>query len=951
MEVAELLLLLKGDASSAVRAIGEVGVGLDGVEGKAGRASSALKAIGAFVAVAATVGVAALGVMAYTGNMAAKFQADMTLIQTQAGATAQEVAFMGKAVMALAPTVGIGPDALAQGLYHVESLGYRGAQALNILTVSAKAAQLGQANLEEVTSALGAAVVTGISGVQNLSTAMGTLDATIGAGNMRMGELVAGLSTGVLPVFKNAKLTLTDYGAALATLTDNGMRADEASTRLRMTIALMDAPSGAAATSLKKIGLQAEDLGKAMVKGGPNGGLVGALQMLKDHLTKTFGPNAMKELDQYNQILGTEGPAAADKYAAASVGALQVITHAFGGGRSSAAIQTLLGQTDRVTQKFQQITEQAGGFDDKVATRMQNVTFKVDQLKAGFDAAAITLGDRFAPMLGKAADLASAFLGALAAGRDPLTAVAVALDHIVGPGVGDAFAEVVGFFNHIAYEVGPPLRDMLASVVSIFGKLLGHANNVAGTQADRPFIALHDALDKVSGSLRFVNEHFDQFYVAAKLVLAALVVSKAIDFATATWGIASAAYSAGANLVLFGAIAVRTAVYYVTLAAQAVWSAVTSAAAWVASAATAASAWAAYATAMVVGWVFMAGGAVASAVRAAAAWVSSAATAGAAWMAQAAAIILRYVFIGAEAIAQTAIVVAQWAIQTGALLLHNGALLLVRLATLTWAAAQWALNLALNANPVGLVILAIALLVAGIIWAYNNVGWFRGAVNWLWKELQILAGWFSDHVLPTIMQVFGWIRDNVFPIIGALANVYFKLLGTELNLAIAVFKDALTVIGLVWDKLKEFGSWVGSAWTAVANGLTGPLKAVGDLMNILNPFVKHSPSLVEYVQMGTELITRLYTGMAGDVGGAMKGLDKHVSLTGSADGIRAALQGVNRIGATAAGAAPGDQSVLTEIRDALRQLLPVEKEARDHLSSIAGEPSGFTSQAAALRTG
>jgi len=49
------------------------------------------------------------------------------------------------------------------------------------------------------------------------------------------------------------------------------------------------------------------------------------------------------------------------------------------------------------------------------------------------------------------------------------------------------------------------------------------------------------------------------------------------------------------------------------------------------------------------------------------------------------------------------------------------------------AAAQWVLNAALDGNPIGIVVLAIAGLVAGVILAYKNVAWFREGVNNLWK--------------------------------------------------------------------------------------------------------------------------------------------------------------------------------------------------------------------------
>lgn len=313
-----------------------------------------------------------LGAIGASAKMAMTFQQDMTYVRTQAGDTTDSISKLSTEVLDLAKKSQFSPDELANGLFHLASLGLRGADAMKALDTAQRLAAVGGASLEETTSAVGAAMVTGIKGTQDMNEAAGTLNATIGAGNMRMNDLVGALGTGVLPVFKNAGLTLQDFGAALATLTDNGMNADNAATRLKMTIALMEAPSSQAQKALAAVGMTANQLGMDM----QTKGLIPALQDLQRHLLDTYGT------------------AAAGKQQMA-----QALTEMFGGGRSSAAIQTLLDQIPRVQSKLQEIDQNAGNFADDYAKQQETASARIKTAWSSIQADAIQLGGDVLPGL------------------------------------------------------------------------------------------------------------------------------------------------------------------------------------------------------------------------------------------------------------------------------------------------------------------------------------------------------------------------------------------------------------------------------------------------------------------------------------------------------------------------------------------------------------------------
>lgn len=91
-----------------------------------------------------------------------------------------------------------------------------------------------------------------------------------------------------------------------------------------------------------------------------------------------------------------------------------------------------------------------------------------------------------------------------------------------------------------------------------------------------------------------------------------------------------------------------------------------------------------------------------------------------------------------------------------------------RVATLAWAAATRVLSLAMRANPIGLVITAIGLLIAGVVLAYNKSDRFRGMVDSLWQAIKTAGGWLQDMgekldkwVIGKIDAAVGAVKDLV----------------------------------------------------------------------------------------------------------------------------------------------------------------------------------------------
>lgn len=81
---------------------------------------------------------------------------------------------------------------------------------------------------------------------------------------------------------------------------------------------------------------------------------------------------------------------------------------------------------------------------------------------------------------------------------------------------------------------------------------------------------------------------------------------------------------------------------------------------------------------------------------------------------------------------------------------------MVIIATTTWTAVQKVLNLVLTANPIGLIITAIGLLVTALIQAYNNCEGFRQIVDKVWEGIKPLA----NAIMNGLAKAFEWLVEK-----------------------------------------------------------------------------------------------------------------------------------------------------------------------------------------------
>ena len=134
-----------------------------------------------------------------------------------------------------------------------------------------------------------------------------------------------------------------------------------------------------------------------------------------------------------------------------------------------------------------------------------------------------------------------------------------------------------------------------------------------------------------------------------------------------------------------------------------------------------------------------------------------------------------------------------------------------KIATEGATVAQWLMNTAMSANPIGLIVGAIAGLVAGIVMLWNTNDGFRNAVINAWNKIK---------------EVFSGVIDTVKGIFSKIKNI-----GTDI------------ITGL-WSGISDAGAWLRSKISGFFGGVVDSIK---------NFFGIHSPSTLFKNEIGKNL--------------------------------------------------------------------------------------------------
>jgi TP901 family phage tail tape measure protein len=307
--------------------------------------------------------------LAYGVDLAAKLQTSVTRLYTTAGESAANLPMMSQGILKLSGETNTSQAALGQGAYMIESAGYHGQNALGVLKAAAEGAQAEGAPLGDTANALTSlmnayGVPKGQSASKGAMTDMDQIIAMVSRGKMTMAGAVGALPD-VLPAASAAKLSFSQVGGALSTMTAMGVSPERAAQNLSHVITSIENPNSVQTKEMQQLGLNPVSIENQLGKKG----LTGTFEELSSTVMKSMGPAGDVLFKTFNQ--SKSAAADATTMISAMPASIRNTAQAYADGKTTAKewnAEVYSGsesaKNKNLLQQFATVENTASGFND-----------------------------------------------------------------------------------------------------------------------------------------------------------------------------------------------------------------------------------------------------------------------------------------------------------------------------------------------------------------------------------------------------------------------------------------------------------------------------------------------------------------------------------------------------------------------------------------------------------
>lgn len=202
----------------------------------------------------------------------------------------------------------------------------------------------------------------------------------------------------------------------------------------------------------------------------------------------------------------------------------------------------------------------------------------------------------------------------------------------------------------------------------------------------------------------------------------------------------------------------------------------------------------------------------------------------------------------------------------------------VKASTAAWLAQAAAVVVA-NA-PLVAIAVAIGAVAAGFVWAYENVGWFRDAVDTVasfltgtvWPAIQTGVGFLVDNFVPAVSAAAGWVMDFGTTAVEIFATVA-SWIGEKIGAIVGFFTG--TLLPVILNVIQ----WYWDIYTAVFGALGAAAEFVADRVRAIAGFFSDLASTVgDIASTIWDPLSRTFKGVVNAIIDAWNRLDFSIDI-------------------------------------------------------------------------
>lgn len=208
----------------------------------------------------------------------------------------------------------------------------------------------------------------------------------------------------------------------------------------------------------------------------------------------------------------------------------------------------------------------------------------------------------------------------------------------------------------------------------------------------------------------------------------------------------------------------------------------------------------------------------------------------------------------------------------------------LRVAATAYAVAQRLVNAAMKANPLGLLVTAIGVLVAGFIHLWNTSEGFRNFWIGLWNGIQsavsAVVSWFQANVVPTFQAVVTWIQETWNSFSAWWSDLWNGQIGGVIRTVLngiwitvqTVFQQAVSIIQ---GAMQAIWGVIQGVWSAISGVVSGALNAIrGVIQTVMGVITGNWTAAWNGLK---NVLSGVWSAISGVVSGAIQALSGVIS--------------------------------------------------------------------------